>query len=270
MIAPTAEPLLSIADPAAGLALLERTLNAEGKKDEAVVVSELRALAGDLDEREDRVAARAPARARSTRSSRRSTGPRSRPTSCRQRAATSCSRSQRRSPGSRGRSSARTSRRSASRRATGSRRAAATRRASCSIASRGSSGSRTSSSRLRRRRSGRACSPQDEPWIVVPPSFVKQPEPVQMAGLARAVARIAYGVPWLEEISPAQIEALLVAAARQVVKGYGVADASLVAQHEAALARALSRRQRGSSRSSRRTSRRRSRSRRRPTSSSRP
>jgi hypothetical protein len=74
-------------------------------------------------------------------------------------------------------------------------------------------------------------------------SFVKLPEPVQMAGLARAAARIALGVPWLEEISPAQIEALLVAAARQVVKGYGAGDANLVAQQEAAIARALSRRQ---------------------------
>jgi hypothetical protein len=85
---------------------------------------------------------------------------------------------------------------------------------------------------------------QDEPWIVVAASFVKQPEPVQMAGLARAAARISLGVPWLEEISPAQTEALLIAAARQVVKGYGAGDANLVAQHEAAIARALSRRQR--------------------------
>jgi hypothetical protein len=85
---------------------------------------------------------------------------------------------------------------------------------------------------------------QDEPWIVIPPAFVKQSEPVQMAALARAAARVAYGVPWLEELSPGQVEALLVAAARQVVKGYGRADAALVAQHEASLARALSRRQR--------------------------
>src|ERR1700733_14974879 len=65
-----------------------------------------------------------------------------------------------------------------------------------------------------------------------------------MAGLARAAARIAFGVPWLEELSPVQVEALLVAAARQVVKGYGSADATLVGQYEAALARALSRRHR--------------------------
>ena len=50
MLAPSAEPLLAISDPAAGLALLEQTLIADGKKDEAAVVSELRALAGDLDE----------------------------------------------------------------------------------------------------------------------------------------------------------------------------------------------------------------------------
>jgi hypothetical protein len=85
---------------------------------------------------------------------------------------------------------------------------------------------------------------QDEPWIIVSPAFAKMSEPVQVAGLARAVARIAFGVPWLEELSPVQIEALLVAGARQVVKGYGKADANLVAQQEAALAKQLGRRQR--------------------------
>src|ERR1019366_5448432 len=85
---------------------------------------------------------------------------------------------------------------------------------------------------------------QDEPWIVIPPSFVKQTEPVQLAALARAAARVAYGGPWIEEMSPGAVEAPLVAAARRVVKGYGRADAGLLAQNEAALARALSRRQR--------------------------
>jgi hypothetical protein len=78
----------------------------------------------------------------------------------------------------------------------------------------------------------------------VAPSFLKLPLSVQMAGLARVAARIAFGVPWLEELSPEQVEALLVAAARQVVKGYGSGDTNLVTQHGTALARALSRRQR--------------------------
>ena len=47
MLAPSAEPLLSVSDPAEALALLEQTLIAEGKKEEAAVVTELRALTGD-------------------------------------------------------------------------------------------------------------------------------------------------------------------------------------------------------------------------------
>ncbi len=90
---------------------------------------------------------------------------------------------------------------------------------------------------------------QDVPWVVVPPSLTEQPEMVQLATLARAAARIAYGVPWLEEMAPPHIEALLVAAARQVVPGYGEGDldvlaAKLVSQQEAGVGRALARRQR--------------------------
>jgi tetratricopeptide (TPR) repeat protein len=90
---------------------------------------------------------------------------------------------------------------------------------------------------------------QDVPWIVVPPSIVDQPEMTQVAILACAVARIAYGVPWLEELPPPHIEAMLIAAARQVVPNYGVDDidvlsSKLVAQHEMQIARVLSRRQR--------------------------
>jgi hypothetical protein len=43
---------------------------------------------------------------------------------------------------------------------------------------------------------------QDVPWVVVPPAIAEQGEMAQAASLARAVARIAYGVPWLEELSP--------------------------------------------------------------------
>jgi tetratricopeptide (TPR) repeat protein len=243
MIAPSPEPLVSISDPAAGLALLEKTLNAEGKKEEAVVVTELRALTGDLDEAKvtwlrgrrvraidtqqptlDRAALVAhvlPAPGRHVllevaaaiagiegkilRADLATVGiaPRDR------------------------------------------------------ISSRSGHPTRALLDRIVRQLGigdvELAIAPsalrtrvlaQDEPWIVVAPSFVKQPEPVQMASLARAAARIAFGVPWLEEISPAQIEALLVAAARQVAKGYGTADQSLVAQNEAAIARAIGRRQR--------------------------
>jgi cellulose synthase operon protein C len=243
MIAPAAEPLLSISDPAAGLALLERTLTAEGKKDEAVVVTELRSLAGDLDEtRVTWLRARRP-RAIDTQQ----------PGLDRNALVTHVLPSAGRHvllevaaaiAGIEGK-------------------VLRADLATVGISSRDRISPRSGHpTRLLLDRITRqlgiedvelAIAPsalrtrvlaQDEPWIVVAPSFVKQPEPVQMAGLARAAARIACGVPWLEEISPAQIEALLVAAARQVVKGYGTADASLVAQHEAAIARALSRRQR--------------------------
>jgi tetratricopeptide (TPR) repeat protein len=90
---------------------------------------------------------------------------------------------------------------------------------------------------------------QDVPWIVVPEALLKLPESARAASLARALARVAYGVPWLEELPPPRIEALLVAAARQVVPGYGARDrdagaAQLISQFESSLARALSRRQR--------------------------
>ncbi len=90
---------------------------------------------------------------------------------------------------------------------------------------------------------------QDVPWIVVPPKLAQKTESAQLAVLTRAAARIAYGVPWLEEMPPTHIEALLVAAARQVVPSYA-ADrledtvARVVAQQEPAIARALARRQR--------------------------
>ena len=82
-----------------------------------------------------------------------------------------------------------------------------------------------------------------------PSVAVERPRSAQLAVLARAVARIAFGLPWLEELSPPNIEALLVAAARQVVPGYGADDVDvltlkLVAQHETTIAKLLPRRQR--------------------------
>jgi hypothetical protein len=88
----------------------------------------------------------------------------------------------------------------------------------------------------------------DEPWIVVPRSLTDLPEPTQLASIARTVARIAFGVPWLEELPPPHVEALLVAAARQVVPGYASDDidvfqSKVVAHYEPSVARVLTRRQ---------------------------
>jgi hypothetical protein len=87
---------------------------------------------------------------------------------------------------------------------------------------------------------------QDVPWIVVPPWFESKTEPVQAASFARAAAQIAYGVPWLDELPPPQVEALLIAAARQVAPRYreGAGDPQAIARYEPGLARALTRRQR--------------------------
>jgi tetratricopeptide (TPR) repeat protein len=243
MISPTAEPLLSIADPVAGLALLEKILSAEARNDEAVIVTELRALSGDLDE--SRLAW---LRARRPRAVEAQHGILDRQTlvthvlpsdgrhvllEVAAAIAGVEAKMFRSDLGSLGISSR------------------------DRITSRSGHPTRVLLDRVTRQLSvgdvELVIAPaalrtrvlaQDVPWIVVPPSFPKQPESVQMAGLARAAARIAFGVPWLEELSPGQVEALLVAAARQVVKGYGGAETNLIAQHEASLARLLSRRQR--------------------------
>ena len=68
MITPTARPLLSIADPAAGLALLEQRSPGSGAPTRRWSSSELRALAGELDDGPARLAPRAPACPRSRRS----------------------------------------------------------------------------------------------------------------------------------------------------------------------------------------------------------
>jgi hypothetical protein len=243
LLQPSPEPLLSISDPAAALSVLERSLEASGHKDEAVVAAELRGLTGELeDTRSTWLKARRP-RALDAPNAvldrptlvTHALPPEGRHVLLEVAAAIA---------GVEGK---------ILRTDLGTMGVAPRDR----ITSRSGHPTRALLDRITRQLSVPAVElviapsalrtrvlAQDEPWIVVSPSFVKQPEPVQVAGLARALARIAFGVPWLEELSPTQIEALLVAAARQVVKGYGTGDAALIAQHEGALARALSRRQR--------------------------
>ncbi|MGH7283456.1 MAG: hypothetical protein ACRELY_18170, partial [Polyangiaceae bacterium] len=88
----------------------------------------------------------------------------------------------------------------------------------------------------------------DTLWVVAPRALTELPEPQQLAALGRALARIAFGVPWLEELPPPHIEAFLIACARQAVHGYGADDvdvlsSKLVAQYEPSVARNLSRKQ---------------------------
>jgi hypothetical protein len=248
MLTPSAHALLSISDPAAALALLEQSLSVEKLPNEAIVVSELRNLAGELDE--DRCAwlrdrQLAPI------------GP---------------------SDGTLDRATLVTQVLPAEGRHILLEVAAAIAgveskmlrfdlaevglSARDRIGPRGGHPTRVLFDRVARQLgladvelaisaavSGGRVLAQEVPWVVLPAAIVEQPEMTQVAILASAMARIAYGVPWLDELPPRQIGALLVAAARQVVPGY-TADASdglsakEIAQNEAAIARVLSRRQR--------------------------
>jgi hypothetical protein len=88
---------------------------------------------------------------------------------------------------------------------------------------------------------------REVPWLVVPAGLVEQPEPVQTAIIARLLARIALGVPWLEDFPSGYAHALLCGAARQVVPDYaaGVGDSrqeELVEEFARRVGRAIGRR----------------------------
>lgn len=90
---------------------------------------------------------------------------------------------------------------------------------------------------------------QDVPWIVAPQSLLDQPDARQTASLARALTRVALGVPWLEELPPLHAQALLTAAARHGNARYGSAEndqdlTDLVGDYEPRVARAIGRKQR--------------------------
>jgi hypothetical protein len=250
MLSPSPEPLLSIADPTVALALLERALAAEKRGDEALVVSELRAAAGELDER-----GRASLRVRRT-----AAVETAQPVLDRATLASHVLSAEGRSVlvdvalavagiegkvlrvdleeiglSNRERISPRSGhplRRTLDRIA----RSMAVDDIDLAIAP---AATRT-----------RVIS-QDPPCIVLPASMADQPEPAQLANLARAVARVALGVPWLQELSPPHMQGLLVAAARHVVPTFAAeeldaATSALVAKYTPSVGRALSRRHRRS------------------------
>ena len=62
---------------------------------------------------------------------------------------------------------------------------------------------------------------QDPPWLAVPESLLAQPEPVQAAALAGPLVRLALGVPWLDDLRGVEAQAVLCGAVRQVLPGYG-------------------------------------------------
>jgi cellulose synthase operon protein C len=255
MLTPTPLPLLSIADPGAGLALLEQTLSKQRRPDEAVVVSELRAIGGELDDsrkawlRARRLAPLEPQHGVLDRQAlvKEVLPPEGRHILLEVAAAvagleTKMMRGDLSELGLSSRDRI-TSRSGHPMRAVLDRVARQLGVGEVELA--------VAPSATRTR-----VLAQDVPWVVVPPAIAEQGEMAQAVSLARAVARIAYGVPWLEELSPTHIEAFLIAAARQVVPGYGGEDVdarhdphraatlSLATQQEPIVARYLSRRQR--------------------------
>lgn len=61
---------------------------------------------------------------------------------------------------------------------------------------------------------------EDVPWIIVPSSLGAAGDAAALAALARPMARIALGVPWLGGLGSHEVLALLVAFARQVSPGF--------------------------------------------------
>jgi len=242
LIAPTAHPLLGLADPPAALALLESSLVAVGRTDEAIVVNELRALASELD------------------------APhlewlRARPLPHLQAA-----------PGTLERTTLVTQVVPSAGRHVLLEVAAAIvgvqgkiLRSDLSelgitprdrVTSRSGHPTRVLFDRVSRllgiddielvisaKASRTRVLTHDEPWVMIPASLVEQGEPAQLASISRALARVALGVPWLDEVPKENILALLVASARQVVAGYAPEEPGLASQYEASLTRALPRRQ---------------------------
>jgi cellulose synthase operon protein C len=88
----------------------------------------------------------------------------------------------------------------------------------------------------------------EDPWVVIPASLESAPESRLLASLARAVARIALGMPWLGELPVGHAQALLVGAARHVAPSYAPElepeVAKLTTQYTAAVARAVGRKNR--------------------------
>ncbi|HEY2516601.1 MAG TPA: hypothetical protein VGI39_37280, partial [Polyangiaceae bacterium] len=248
MISPSSRPLAGLADPGSGLELLERALGAERRNEEALVVSELRALAGDLDDgrhawlRARRLPAYEPHHAALDRPTlvTHVLPPEGRHVLLEVAAAVAGIESKmlRADVSELGLSS---------KDRIGARSGHPTRIVLDRLCKTlGLSDIElviaTTVSRTR-------VLAQDALWVVVPRQVADLPEPAQFASIGRALARVALGVPWLEELPPPHVEAFLVAAARQVVPNFGddfvdVLSKKLVLTYEPTVTRALSRRQR--------------------------
>ena len=248
MITPSSRPLAALADPGSGLELLERALGAERRNEEALVVSELRALAGDLDDgrhawlRARRLPPHEPHHAALDRPTlvTHVLPPEGRHVLLEVAAGVAGIESKilRADVSELGLSS---------KDRIGSRSGHPTRIVLDRICKTLglSDVELVIASTVNRTR----VLAQDALWVVVPRPLADLPEPAQFASIGRALARVALGVPWLEELPPPHVEAFLVAAARQVVPNFGddfvdVLSKKLVLTYEPTVTRALSRRQR--------------------------
>jgi tetratricopeptide (TPR) repeat protein len=247
MLVPKALPLLSISDPAAALELLERTFNAERRQEEAIVVSELRAIAGEVDEgrhawlRGRRLPPFEQHHAVLDRNTLVShiLPPEGRHLLLDIAAAisgieTKLLRADISEVGISGRDRI------------GKRSGHPTRQLLDRLAK--ALGINDIDLVVTPNVSRTRVLAQDGLWVVVPKALTELPEPTQLASIGRALARIALNVPWLEELPPPHIEAILVAAARAIHPSYGQEDIDalslkLVAQYEPNLAKELSRKQ---------------------------
>jgi serine/threonine protein kinase len=223
MLTPDAAPLLSLADPAAALATLETALAGEGRHDDALVVRELRAVAGGLDD-----GAHAELRAR-----RHPSDPAAPVPTVLDAAALRASVVPEDVPG-------------------------LLLDLAAAVASAAGKFARVEMEDLgvspRERLTGHprlvyrlarmfgleapdvvvsAVAPRvrvvahDTPWLLVPEALLAQPEPVQTARLVGALVRLALGVPWIEDLRGGYAQAVLCGAARQALPDYAdVADAA--------------------------------------------
>jgi hypothetical protein len=86
-----------------------------------------------------------------------------------------------------------------------------------------------------------------EPWIVAPAALSARAESTQVVALARALTRVALGMPWIDRFPPAHMRALLVAAVRTALPAYGGAREpeleELVQKYTPPIARAIGRKQ---------------------------
>ncbi len=217
MLVPDASPLLCLGDPAGALATLERALSSEGRRDEAVVARELRAIAGGLDdgahvELRTRRLAFDPAASATVvlvpSALRASIVPPDVPAVFLDLAEAVAGAEGKIAPADRGELGIGPRSRLAA--AGGQPVIALVRRLATVL------GIAPPEVALSSRVSRPRVAMVDGPWLVLPESLVQQPEPVLAAALTRPLVRMALSLSWLDALPGIRARAVLCGAARQV------------------------------------------------------